>query len=621
MSTGLSQDFKEQVRSHTDLVALVAESVDLRPTRGGADFEGLCPFHDDHNPSFHVYPDRQTYRCWVCDEGGDCFSWVMHHEAVEFREALEMLARKANLEMPNRPRDQASQTRRASIYDVLEWAESEFEQYLLTDAAAEPARRYLAQRGIDEAAIRKFHLGYHPEQWEWLIGRARGRFDISLLAAARLVQERNDSRGYYDSFVGRVLFPIRDMQRRCVAFGGRILPGASRQDAPKYLNSVDSEVFSKSHLLYGLDQARDAIRSANTAIIVEGYTDCIMAHLHGVEHVVATLGTALTEHHIRLLKRFARKIVLVYDGDAAGQAASERALSRFLAQEVDVRILSLPNHADPADFLATHGRDVFCDLAEQAIEAWEYKLQSSERRFGTKTIDARQQVLEDMAQTMSQAPGLAGSVKENLIINRIVRRLEVGETVIRQELAKHRRSASSTASRKPARVEPAQLPSSPETLTLSEQAHEREIIEIVLACPSLVDQIRTQVGIEDFRGHEYGQLWQAILDLLEERTELNADQLLSHLENIQLKRAVVRLDQSAREKQLALKIEHNPSLLEQALTNLTWRREHQYHQEQKGRLAETAATATALGDDMRALLELATQHNQKRATRSSTPNN
>ena len=227
--------------------------------------------------------------------------------------------------------------------------------------------------------------------------------------AAKLVAERDGGRGYYDYFVDRVMFPIRDMQRRPVAFGGRMLPGDTRENAPKYFNSLESVIFTKSRLLYGFDHARDAIRKSDTVVVVEGYTDCITTHQYGQLNVVGTLGTALTESHVTNLKRFARKVVLVYDGDDAGQNAAERALTKFLAQEVDLRIMTLPAGLDPADFLATHGAEAFAKNVEQAPEAWQHKFKRTVARYGVDSIDAKDRVLDEMLEVLATVPHTGGS--------------------------------------------------------------------------------------------------------------------------------------------------------------------------------------------------------------------
>lgn len=446
MSHALSNDFKELVRARTDLVALIGESVTLHSK--GREFVGLCPFHDDHNPSMRVNPERQSFRCWVCDAGGDCFSFVMLRERVEFREALEMLAARARLEMPksqgkSAPADPLGKQR---MFELLAWAEQQFHQCLLEMPVAAEARDYLAERRLTRETIVRCRLGYHPDDWNWLQNRARGKWSSEQLLAVRLIGQRSQGNGYYDNFVDRVLFPIGDGQGHVVAFGGRVLPGHANADQGKYWNSPESPVFAKSRLLYGLEMAREAIRESGVVVVVEGYTDCIVAHQCGVLNVVGTLGTALTEMHVTTLKRFARKVVLVYDGDSAGQKASERALPRFLAQEIDLRLLTLPGGLDPADALLEHGKEWFEDQVARAVEVWEYKFRCVLDRHGLDSVDASYRVLEEMLESLCDLPVFGGAtvvgpwqVREDILLGKLSQRLGLPEKGVRERLAELRR--------------------------------------------------------------------------------------------------------------------------------------------------------------------------------------
>lgn len=594
MSTGLAHEFKEQVRSRTDLVALIGESVRLEPRRGGREHVGLCPFHDDHNPSMTVSPERQSYKCWACGEGGDCFSWVMKHDGLSFPEALKLLAERAGLELPasfRRGSGKATQTKQ-TLYEILAWAQGQFHQFLLTGQAAKPAREYLEQRGVTEETIRRFHLGYHPDNWTWILDRARDRYSTDLLAAAGLIAERRSGDGYRDNFVDRVMFPIRDERGRTVAFGGRILPGNTKDDR-KYFNSPESAIFSKSRLLYGLDAARDAIRRDEAALVVEGYTDCIMLSQHGIQSVVATLGTALTELHVDLLKRFARKVVLVYDADVAGRLAAERSLGKFLAREVDLRILTLPPNEDPADFIGRHGADAFRQLAENAVEAWEYKLQSALATHTLETIDARHRVLQEMLEVLAAAPRLAGTLREDLILSRLVRKLDIPERKVRQQLQTLRRqpeTAGRAGGTPPASSSPLTTASAgPEdasgrnagTYDARDEHLERDLLEMVFAQPDLFEAINARVGVDEFRQPQLQQLFQVCRDLWERDVAPAYEQVMSVLEEPELKRLAAEIDELSRRKKVAEKlqpavaVEGVPppvTLFKEVMDRLEWRR-------------------------------------------------
>lgn len=573
MSRAVSDDFKERVRSQTDLVGLIGEGVALRPIKGGREFVGLCPFHDDHNPSFHVYPDRQSYRCWVCNEGGDCFSYVMKRERVEFRDALEMLARRANLPMPKTfRRSDADVPEKTTLYDVLAWAEREFHECLLEAPFAARAREYLASRGFTAETIQRFRLGFHPDNWEWLLDRAaRGisgkRFTAEQLESVRLAVKRTNGSGYFDFFVDRVMFPIHDEKGRPVAFGGRVLPGAKDAEGRKYLNSAEHALFPKSKMLFGFSQARDAIVKSETAVVMEGYTDCIMAHQCGMTNVVATLGTALTENHVTALKRFARKVVLVYDGDDAGRDATERALSKFLAQEVDLRILTLIGHEagakiDPADYLLQNGGASFARLVGGAVEAWEHKLQLCIERYGLESIDARHRVLKEMLEVLAHVArpgsttGADWQVRENVILGKLTHRLGLSEQVVREHLQTLRKKSTmptAAVQLTPREATPdnkgpsesRRSADSPSPRSRDDKA-EFDLLAVVVICPDSLPTVRQAIQPADLRNLALKDLLQVCLDLDARGIEPSYENLTTSVEDLDLKRTAAHVCEHAR---------------------------------------------------------------------------
>ena len=443
-------DFKEQVRSQTDIVSLIGESLTLQPQRGGLEYAALCPFHDDSNPSMKVYPDRQSYRCWVCNEGGDVFTWVMKRENVEFREALESLAERAHIEIPKRSKREVTESaRKNDLYAVLKWAELQFHECLLSPVGQDVLAYLTEKRGYSRETIEQFRMGYHPDDWEWLLQRNKGQFPVTLLEQARLVKKREGSGGYYDYFVDRVLFPIRDERSRTVAFGGRVIPGHKNEDQAKYFNSSESIAFQKQRVLFGLAEAREAIRETKTVLVTEGYADCVACHQFGVRNVVATLGTALTETHVNRLKAFAPKIVMVYDGDAAGQKSSARAVRMLLGQSVDLRVMSLPDGQDPDDYLGQHGREAFEQLVERAPEAWEFQLEYEAGQIGLGSVDGQERVLNEMLTLLAKVPGLSGTAREDLILGRLATRLRLPETSVRSRLQRMRKQIQTQDKYKP----------------------------------------------------------------------------------------------------------------------------------------------------------------------------
>jgi len=487
----LRDDVKERVREAIDIVDVVGSYISLR--RQGKAMTGLCPWHDDGRPSLQVNPDRQTYRCWVCDIGGDVFSFVMRMEKVEFREALEQLADRAGIELP-RGRGGLPVDDKATLRTVQAWAAERFRDCLRSAPEASAARDYLRSRGLSPATIDRFQIGFAPQSWDWLLRQSVaagiGRDD---LVKAGLVIERDDRSGHYDRFRGRVMFPIRDPQGRCVAFGGRVLPG-DRPDSAKYINSPETPLFSKSSMLYGLDTAREAMAASRRAVVVEGYTDCLAARQAGIDDVVAVLGTALGERHAKLLRRYADRIVLVLDGDDAGRRRANEVLEVLLAEPIDVRIARMPSGVDPCDLILEQGRDAFEALVAEACDPLDYRMDEVLAGLAADAGDdaalaSVESVLKALAAAASRS-SLAGSqarLREDQVLGRLARRFGLSRDVLRTRMLELRGNAAAPAiASDPDHVRPARLP-----------AWDREVLEVLVGVPDSVGLIIREVTPAD----------------------------------------------------------------------------------------------------------------------------
>jgi DNA primase len=627
VSTQLSNEFKETVRTRTDLAALIGESVSLSSRGGGRELVGLCPFHPDHDPSLRVYPDRQTYRCWACQNGGDCFTWVMEYDKVEFREALEILARRAGVPIPassGRPQPSAPD-QKPTLLEALVWAQNVFHQTLLQSPGAEKARRYLTeQRRFTPETIRKYHLGYHPGGWDWLQQQARGKYSTQTLLAARLVTENRNGSGYSDFFRGRVLFPICNERGQPVSFGGRVLPGED-DSFGKYQNGYESPVYHKSRVVFGLNFAREALKASNALIVTEGYTDCITLHQQGIGNAVATCGTALTDQQVATIKRFARRVVLVYDGDDAGVRAADKAVERFLAQDIDLRILTLPNGEDPAEFLEHHSADAFRELAAAAPEAWEYKFRFARRRHGLESVDGKQRVLEEMLALLASAPNMAENIREGILLGQLASRLGISETLVRQRYGELRGKAPRrvrTDDRQPAAPSPALARLFAGRLSRDDRL-ECEVLEILSADPALVKYLQADVTPEMIRNERLRALLRVYYAVTDETNVPSLDRVLSAVEEGELKRLAVWIDDQAREKDLRSRLRETtagspdgcPLFLRQSIAQLKWRREEQSHGRAVVELSAQGDGAHRMDEAAEALLRHSTEFHQRRATK------
>ncbi len=379
MSLSLDFDQKERVRMAVDIVDLIGSHLELRPQ--GRGYVARCPWHHDQRPSLQVNPQRQTWKCWVCDIGGDVFSYVMRRDGVDFGDALRVLAEKAGIEITRSGAKRAkpgSAEDKATLLAAMRFSERLFFDFLQDSPSeqAKVARQYLADRGIDDESRQRFRIGFGPDEWSWLIDAGR-REGISgdVLQAAGLAVARGPGSGHYDMFRGRIMFPIHDLQDRPIAMGGRILPGvASDHVGAKYINGPETKLFSKSRQLYGLNLARQSMQQSGHALVMEGYTDVIAARKAGIEPVVAVLGTALGEYHIELLSRFVDRVFLVLDGDEAGRRRADQVLELFVSAGVDLRVITLPGGADPADYITNEGRAAFETLIASAPDALDHKL-------------------------------------------------------------------------------------------------------------------------------------------------------------------------------------------------------------------------------------------------------
>ncbi|MEM9702037.1 MAG: DNA primase, partial [Planctomycetota bacterium] len=519
-------DFKEQVRVRSDIAQVIGESISLKSLRGGAELVGLCPFHDDRNPSMKVYPDRQTFRCWSCGAGGDVFTFVMKYDGLDFFSALKHLAQRAGLEMPQRTRRKhhVSGPDRGRLMEVLGWADQQCRTFLTRAPEAQVARDYLASRGIHADLAHTYGLGFHPDDWSWLVERAKGLFDREELLASGVAAVKKDGSGLRDHalFPGRVIFPIRDERGRPIAFGGRQLPSDDPdQFGAKYINSSEGVLFHKSKVLYGLDAAREAIRkpTCDTALVVEGYTDVLAMHKAGYQNVVATLGTALTKDHVAVLRRFTNRIVLVLDGDRAGQDAAEKALQKLLAESVDLRVLTLPAGTDPADFVSERPED-FGAMIDAAPEALDFKLSRVTARHGGDALHAGDAATKEMLDLLRTDPGLAGTRRGDLVLMRTSERFGVPERRLRADL---KGGVPAPRRFEPVPADPSETPSQqaepPVPDPRGDDLPEAELLKILLTRPDLFPAAHAVVGSDDLRHRGLRRLF----ELCEDAEELNGE--------------------------------------------------------------------------------------------------
>ena len=551
MSFEDSHQTKERIRQATDIVELIGASIQLR--RAGRDHVGLCPFHDDTSPSLRVNPGRQSWKCWVCNIGGDVFSFVMQNERVDFGEAIKLLADKAGIQLgdyaPMRKAEPGSPDDKATLYKAVEWAEQQFHQQLLNSDEATGARDYLLQRGIEPHCIEEFRVGFAPDSWSWLLDASKNTpYSAAVLEAVDLATKRDNSPGHFDRFRGRIMFPIRDTQNRAIGFGGRVMPGSDEK--AKYINSRETRLFSKSDTLYGLNVARDAVRTANEIVVMEGFTDVIMAHQFGFKRAVAALGTALNERHIKVLRRFADRVTLVLDGDTAGQKRANEILGLFVAADVDLKLLTLPKDMDPCDFFLANGKEAFEGLLGEAVDALEHRIRQTTANVNLVTdTHAATKALEQILETMASAP--AGSLREEQLLARLGREFRIPNeqlrtklTQIRNEKKEDRRPTRTSQDDKPAPVKEQRIPRVTELLPL-----DRELMEIMLVHAELVPSALEGVGPQDLQPGVLRKIFETIQGMELEGMSMTYNDIMTVVDHVGIKSLLVDLEERGRAKE------------------------------------------------------------------------
>jgi DNA primase len=502
----------------------------VRLNQRGRYLVGLCPFHAEKTPSFTVYPERNIFHCFGCGAGGDIFHFLMQHLRLDFLEAVADLAQKYSIPLQwekqrNTVQAQANRQRQA-FYEVNELAANFFENKLAHNQQGETARQYLARRGLPEAVAKAYRLGYVPDEWR-LLTRTLSDQRANLAAALQvgLITERTGG-GHYDRFRGRLIFPIFDLQGRIIAFGGRII-GAGE---PKYLNSPESPLYSKGRNLYGLYQAREAIRKDNLAILVEGYMDLLALRAHGIEPVVATLGTALTREQVRLLKGYTSRVVLVFDADAAGLKAMQRSLPLFAGERLPVRVLTLPAGEDPDSYAVKYGVELFTAPWEQARPLFDFILDQTM----TGSEDALESKLAAFESLRPYFQGEVDPVERSLWLQMAAKRLGVQDSVLEASLQ----------SRRPAAI--------PCVKTCQEEEFhlEKRFIKLLLTYPEVLSRFDLEQYLDQFTHPEMQKIAQYIHACYQQVGYLDHSLLVTQVEEDDICRRICALALAVEEYQL-----------------------------------------------------------------------
>src|SRR5467141_3596969 len=426
--------FAEKVKQQADIVRVVGEYVRLKKT--WKNFSGLCPFHQEKTPSFTVSPIKQIFYCFGCGKGGDVYTFVMDMEKCEFPEAVKVVAEKCGIAVPRQkdrsPEERKENQQRSVLVEMHREAQAFFVKQLEGTPEGKAARAYLEDRGLDKEAISRFEIGYAPSGGDALLRHLKPKYNDKLLVDSGLVSRDQSAGRLFDRFRRRITFPISNESGKIVAFGARALG----DDMPKYLNSPETPIYSKSNVLYHMDRAKEGIRREDFAILVEGYMDAIAVALAGISNVVASCGTSLAEPQIKLLGRFTRRVIVNYNPDTAGQTATERSLALLLEHDCEVRVLALPpignKKADPDLFIRERGKDEYLKLLKEAPPYVDYLI-SRARQMDLTTGEGKLRALNFLLPYIQKIPN---RILRSEWATRIAQQLRLDEPVLRAALSK-----------------------------------------------------------------------------------------------------------------------------------------------------------------------------------------
>ncbi len=549
MAIFIPEEKISEIKNAADIVDIVSESVLLK--KAGKNYIGLCPFHSEKTPSFTVSPDKQIFHCFGCSTGGNVFSFLMKQEGFSFPEAARHLAKRYGVDVPDRPLSPEQKKKigeRESVLDINRRAGDFYHQTLLNSTAGQNARSYLSKRGISQKTIVDFKLGYARDGWDHLLRFfSNKRISPMLLEKSGLILARKNKNGHYDRFRNRVIFPIFDVNLQVVGFGGRVLDDA----LPKYLNSPETAIYNKSRSLYGIHRAKDKCRATGTVFIVEGYLDLLALQQHGIENSVATLGTALTADHVKLLTRYARRMILVYDSDEAGIRSAQRCIETFWKEHVDFRredvfsedkadthILVLPTGHDPDSYIFEHGPEAFIAAASDSPGIITFLMDCAVRKHGL-TTEGKIRVISELQEPLA---AINDPIAQAIYIQQLAERLGIAESAVLERI----RTVASRPSRATAFAgqkggAPAgELPKREAAASNSGAAgppggnagirFERQIIAMMLQFPEILPEINRLSVLKYFENSDLESVGNMVLKF-NPTTADQVSELISRIEN------------------------------------------------------------------------------------------
>jgi DNA primase len=534
----ISDETVLEVRRSVDIVEVVSAYFPLK--RRGANYWAPCPFHEEKTPSFSVHAEKQIYKCFGCGKAGSAINFVMEYLKVDFPEAVCILAEKSGIPVKYSGRAEGGPPR-DELLRANEWAAGVFRGLLKTSPQAEAARQFFARRGVNDETAEVFGLGYSMDSWDYLLDRSRRNgTSAEAMVSAGLARKREGKEGHYDFFRGRAMFPIVERSGRTVAFGARTLG----DDQPKFINSPESKIFSKGRGFYGLHLAREEWEKTRTAYVVEGYLDVVIPWQAGVRGLVATLGTALTRDHLKVLRRHVDKVVLVFDADAAGQKASERGLDLLLAEDLESFVAGLPEGMDPDDVVVKRGPDALREVLEKPKEVFEFLMESLLRKHGEATPAAKTRVVEEVLQRVASVPS---AVKREFLLQQLARRFGVDEGTLKGRLE--------SLGRDDAPAEGSAPPPAPDAPVPALEKIARGLLAYAVAAPEVAGRVREAMPLDRYPAGVTRRVAEVAYGLLERTGRVEGGDLMALLREpaeaqVAAEVLAVEVDREAAERQV-----------------------------------------------------------------------
>lgn len=522
MASNIPQEKIAEIQRASDIVQIISEYVNLK--QSGKNFLGLCPFHSEKTPSFTVNPEKKLFKCFGCGEGGAVFQFIMKQEGIGFVEAVKLVASKSHIDLPYlyNQKGTYSLAEKTRLININDFAAKFYHKILLTSEQGRLARDYLQKRQINDQSIKKFCLGYAPDSWNTLIRICKEqKIPENLLEKAGLAILKKEGNGYYDRFRNRLMFPIFDARRQVIGFGGRSLDDS----LPKYLNSPETVLFNKSNVLYGIDIAKSTIHKQRRVILMEGYTDVIMAHQNGIEWSVAVMGTSISKQHLKQLRQYCNQVILLLDSDIAGWKSSDRNLDIFIEEEFDVKIAQLPKGYDPCDFLVAEGAEKFLSCVNYAKDFFSFKVEMTASKWDMSTIHGKANAINDVLSTAMKMPDV---IKRNLQIKRIAEEMSIDEDALRTHLKKFNKQSSLVQNKQDVK----------HRLDASFMA-ERELLYLMLSCNELIPKVIEEIGLEEFSNNDLFKIAEKVIELYHKNNVVREEDVLHLLEDERLNKTLM----------------------------------------------------------------------------------